>query len=82
MQVKKTPINVPVCLRTNFKRAKNTYSKYFDKIEDSKQNLDMTDNNKNRQKKISNIFPTKYNQKDKYILIHSGLFLKIILFFL
>ena len=27
----------------------------------------MTDNNKNRQKKISNIFPTKYNQKDKYI---------------
>jgi hypothetical protein len=64
---KKTPINVPVCLRTNFKSSKNTYSKYFDKIEDSKQNLDMTDNNKNRQKKISNIFPTKYNQKDKYI---------------
>ena len=61
---RKSPTIRPRYFRTNFKTMKNnTYNKYFDKIEDAKKKLDMTENYHN---KLSNLFPIKYN-KDKYI---------------
>ena len=61
---RKSPTITPRYFRTNFKTIKNnTYNKYFDKIEDAKKKLDMTENYHN---KITNLFPIKYN-KDKYI---------------
>ena len=61
---RKSPTIRPRYFRTNFKTMKNnTFNKYFDKIEDAKKKLDMTENNHN---KISNLFPINYN-KDKYI---------------
>ena len=42
--------------------------KYFEKIEESKNNLDMTHKYKIKPNNIINSFPIKYNyQKDKYI---------------
>ena len=61
---RKSPTIRPRYFRTNFKKMKNNaFNKYFDKIEDAKKKLDMTENNHN---KISNLFPINYN-KDKYI---------------
>ena len=64
---KHSPTNSPRNVTTNFKTNKNTHSKYFDKIEECKKNLDMTENNKNKQNKMLNNFPIKYNEKNKYI---------------
>jgi len=65
----KSPNIVPRFFHTNYKRSKITmYSKYFENINESKKELDMTGRNKNTTNKISNIFPIKYNySKDKYI---------------
>ena len=54
---------------TNFRKLKNnTYNKYFDKIEDNKKELDMTEFYKKYQNINNNTFQVKYNyHKDKYI---------------
>ena len=64
----KSPLILPRYFRTNFKSNKNSYMKYFEKIEESKNNLDMTHKYKIKPNNIINSFPIKYNyQKDKYI---------------
>ena len=53
---------------TNFKSANVSFLKYFEKIEDNSKNFDMTANDRNTQKRLTNIFPIKFNyQKEKYI---------------
>ena len=53
---------------TNFKSANVSFLKYFEKIEDNSKNFDLTLNNKCDKKRLTTIFPIKFNyQKDKYI---------------
>ena len=53
---------------TNFKSSNVSFLKYFEKIEDNSKNFDMTVNDNNNQKRLTNIFPIKFNyQKEKYI---------------
>ena len=53
---------------TNFKSSNVSFLKYFEKIEDNSKNFDMTANDRNDHKRLSNIFPIKFNyQKEKYI---------------
>ena len=48
---------------TNINSANVSFLKYFEKIEDNSKNFDMTLNDKNNKKRLSNILP----QKEKYI---------------
>ena len=53
---------------TNINSANVSFLKYFEKIEDNSKNFDMTLNDKNNKKRLSNILPIKFNyQKEKYI---------------
>ena len=53
---------------TNFKSTNVSFLKYFEKIEDNSKNFDLTVNDKNNQKRLTNIFPIKFNyEKEKYI---------------
>ena len=53
---------------TNFKSANISFLKYFEKIEDNSKNFDLTLNNKEDRKRLTTIFPIKFNyHKDKYI---------------
>ena len=53
---------------TNFKSTNVSFLKYFEKIEDNSKNFDSTVNDKNNQKRLTNIFPIKFNyEKEKYI---------------
>ena len=46
----------------------DTNIKYFEKIEDNSKNFDMTNNNINSKRRLTEIFPIKFNyHKDKYI---------------
>ena len=53
---------------TNFKSSNVSFLKYFEKIEDNSKNFDMTNNNINSKRRLTEIFPIKFNyHKDKYI---------------
>ena len=53
---------------TNFKSSNVSFLKYFEKIEDNSKNFDMTNNNMNNKRRLTEIFPIKFNyHKDKYI---------------
>ena len=53
---------------TNINSANVSFLKYFEKIEDNSKNFDMTLNDKNNKKRLSNILPIRFNyQKEKYI---------------
>ena len=53
---------------TNFKSSNVSFLKYFEKIEDNSKNFDMTNNNLNSKRRLTEIFPIKFNyHKDKYI---------------
>ena len=53
---------------TNINSANASFLKYFEKIEDNSKNFDMTLNDKNNKKRLSNILPIRFNyQKEKYI---------------
>ena len=53
---------------TNFKSSNVSFLKYFEKIEDNSKNYDMTNNNMNNKRRLTEIFPIKFNyHKDKYI---------------
>ena len=53
---------------TNINSANASFLKYFEKIEDNSKNFDMTLNDKNNKKRLSNIIPIRFNyQKEKYI---------------
>ena len=53
---------------TNINSANISFLKYFEKIEDNSKNFDMTLNDKNNKKRLSNILPIRFNyQKEKYI---------------
>ena len=53
---------------TNFKSTNVSFLKYFEKIEDNSKNFDLTVNDKNNPKRLTNIFPIKFNyEKEKYI---------------
>lgn len=53
---------------TNFKSANVSFLKYFEKIEDNSKNFEMTAIDKNTQRRLTNIFPIKFNyEKEKYI---------------
>ena len=53
---------------TNFKTANVSFLKYFEKIEDNSKNFEMTAIDKNTQRRLTNIFPIKFNyEKEKYI---------------
>ena len=53
---------------TNINSANVSFLKYFEKIEDNSKNFDMTWNDKNNKKRLSNILPIRFNyQKEKYI---------------
>ena len=65
----KSPLITPRYFNTNFKTKKNnTYSKYFENNEDSKNNHNLSGNCKIKQNNLSSIFPFKYKYKtEKYI---------------
>ena len=53
---------------TNFKSSNVSFLKYFEKIEDNSKNFDMTNNNLKSKRRLTEIFPIKFNyHKDKYI---------------
>ena len=53
---------------TNFKSSNVSFLKYFEKIEDNSKNFDMTNNNINSKRRLTEIFPIRFNyHKDKYI---------------
>ena len=53
---------------TNINSANVSFLKYFEKIEDNSKNFDMSLNDKNNKKRLSNILPIRFNyQKEKYI---------------
>ena len=64
---RKSPIIAPRYISTNFKMTNNSYSKYFENMEECRKKLEMTEKVKNRQNNISSNFPVKYNQQNKYI---------------
>ena len=65
----KSPLIPPRYFLTNIKTSKNNiYCKYFENVEDSKNNQDITDTCKIKQNNLSSIFPLKYkNKTEKYI---------------
>ena len=53
---------------TNFKSSNVSFLKYFEKIEDNSKNFELTNNNMNSKRRLTEIFPIKFNyHKDKYI---------------